>query len=61
MDPIRTTDGHYEVRKKGKWWYYYPADKTKPQMETGPHFSVADALEAAQHFENEYHRHKKPA
>ncbi len=53
-----TVDGHYTLAKKGKYWYFVPTDKHRPALPSGPYFTSDEALEHAQFFENDYHRHK---
>lgn len=58
LNHATTVDGHYKAFRKGKLWYYGSTDKKHLNTPTGPFFSIDDALEAAQLFENEYRRHK---
>jgi len=54
---ITTVEGHYTIDKKGKFWYYTSINK--PSMPVGPFFSADEALDAAQHLENDYHKPTK--
>ena len=58
----KTADGHFIAYQSGLEFYYEPTDKTKlPKVGhySGPHISQGKALEAAQHFENEYFKNIK--
>ena len=53
-----TVEGHYTLAKGGKSWYFVPTDKKRSAAPVGPYKTSDLALEAAQHFENDYHKHK---
>ena len=54
-----TAEKHYQVIRKGKKFYFEPTDKDRWVANVGSFNTAEEALEAAQHFENEYHKHKK--
>jgi len=52
-----TTGGHFTLALKGKKsWFYVPTDPEHPALPVGPFPTPDQALEAAQHLENEYFR-----
>ena len=55
-----TTGGHFTLAKRGSDWYYVPTDRDHPAKPVGPFEDQDEALEAAQHLENEYFRTSKP-
>ena len=54
-----TTGGHFTLATRGSDWFYVPTDKDHPMKPVGPFEDKEEALEAAQHLENEYFRTSK--
>lgn len=54
-----TSDGHYTVARKGKKFYYVSADPNHFIEPVGPFKTEDEALDAAQHLENDYRYPKK--
>jgi hypothetical protein len=57
--PLTTVEGKFTIVKEGKVWYFVPTEKKKSDMPVGPYFDVNDALDDAQHMENDYLSHNK--